>query len=41
MDVVCELLDQTPLWEEVHDDYVTESIQLSDYQRDLQLRKVK
>lgn len=43
MDIVCERLEQTPLWEEVHEDYITEDerIQLSNYQRDLQLRKVK
>jgi len=43
MDVVCERLEQTPLWEEVHEDYITENerIQLSNYQRDLLLRKVK
>ena len=43
MDIVCERLEQTPLWEEVHENYITENerIQLSNYQRDLQLRKVK
>jgi len=43
MDIVCERLEQTPLWEEVHVDYVIENerIQQSNYQRDLQLRKVK
>jgi len=43
MDVVCERLEKTPLWEEIHAKYETENerIQLSNYQRDLQLRKVK
>ena len=43
MDIVCERLEQPPLWEEVQEDYITENkhIQLSNYQRDLQLRKVK
>ena len=41
--IVCERLEQTPIWEEVHEGYITENerIQLSNYQRDLQLRKVK
>ncbi|MBB1400544.1 hypothetical protein H5117_02360 [Pseudoalteromonas sp. SG45-1] len=36
-------LKKTPLWEDVHANYETENerIQLSNYQRDLQLRKVK
>ncbi|MBB1281841.1 IS481 family transposase, partial [Pseudoalteromonas sp. SR41-1] len=35
--------EKTPLWEDVHANYETENerIQLSNYQRDLQLRKVK
>lgn len=43
MDIVCEHLEKTPLWEDVHANYETENerIQLSNYQRDLQLRKVK
>lgn len=43
MDVVCEWLEKTPLWEDVHANYETENerIQLLNYQRDLQLRKVK
>ena len=43
MDIVCEHLEQTPLWEEVQEDYDSdnERIQLSNYQRDLQLRKLK
>lgn len=43
MDVVCERLEKTPLWEDAHANYETENerIQLSNYQRDLQLRKVK
>ena len=43
MDIVCERLEKTPLWEDVHANYETENerIQLSNYQRDLQLRKVK
>lgn len=43
MDMVCEHLEQTPLWEEVQKDYDSdnERIQLSNYQRDLQLRKLK
>lgn len=43
MDIVCERLEQTPLWEDVHANYETEKerIQLSNYQRDLQLRKMK
>jgi hypothetical protein len=43
MNIVCECLEQPPLGEEVHEDYVTENerIQLSNYQRDLQLRKMK
>lgn len=34
MDIVCERLEQTPLWEEVHEDYISENerIQLSNYQ---------
>ncbi len=43
MDMVCEHLEQTPLWEEVQEDYDgdNERIQLSNYQRDLKLRKLK
>tara|TARA_B100001059_G_C17755225_1_gene539492 strand:+ start:158 stop:1123 length:966 start_codon:yes stop_codon:yes gene_type:complete len=43
MDMVCEHLEQTPLWEEVQKDYDgdNERIQLSNYQRDLKLRKLK
>ncbi|WP_281360052.1 hypothetical protein [Alteromonas profundi] len=43
MDIVCEHLAKTPLWEDVHANCETENerIQLSNYQRDLQLRKVK
>ena len=43
MDIVCERLEQTPLWKDVHANYETEKerIQLSNYQRDLQLRKMK
>ncbi len=43
MNIVCERLEQTPLWEDVHANYETEKerIQLSNYQRDLQLRKMK
>lgn len=43
MDIVCEHLENTPLWEDVHANNETENerIQLSNYQRDLQLRKVK
>ncbi len=43
MDVVCEHLDKTPIWEEVNQNYEPdkERIQLSNYQRDLKLRKLK
>ena len=43
MDMVCEHLEQTLLWEEVHEHYEgdNERIQLSNYQRDLKLRKLK
>lgn len=43
MDMVCEHLEKTPLWEEVQEDYDgdNERIQLSNYQRDLKLRKLK
>lgn len=43
MDVVCEHLDKIPVWEDVSREYKQdeERIQLSNYQRDLQLRKLK
>jgi transposase-like protein len=43
MDVVCEHLDKIPIWEDVSREYKQdeERIQLSNYQRDLQLRKLE
>lgn len=43
MDKVCEHLEKTPLWEEVNNEYQSENerVQLSNYQRDLQMRKLK
>ena len=43
MEVVCDHLDSTPIWDEVHQEYQdgNERIQLSNYKHDLQLRKLK
>lgn len=43
MEVVCQHLDKTPIWDQVLEDYNqnNERIQLSNYQRDLELRKLK
>lgn len=43
MEVVCEHIETTPIWDEVLDDYNlnNERIQVSNYQRDLALRKLK
>ncbi len=43
MEVVCQHLDKTPVWEQVLEDYNpdNERIQLSNYRRDLELRKLK
>lgn len=43
MEVVCDHLDNTPIWEEVHQEYQdgNKRIQLSNYKHDLQLRKLK
>ncbi len=43
MEVVCEHLEKTPIWDEVLQDYNpdNERIQVSNYQKDLALRKLK
>ena len=43
MEVVCEHLEKTPIWDQVLEDYSldNERIQVSNYQQDLALRKLK
>lgn len=43
MEVVCDHLDSTQIWDEVHQEYQngSEQIQLSNYKYDLQLKKLK
>ena len=43
MEVVCEHLEKTPIWDQVLEDYNldNERIQVSNYQQDLALRKLK